>query len=142
MLLVDTNVWLTSVDRRARHHTVCRHLLAARRGQLAAPVPVIAETSWMILERLGPSAQARFVRLVTEGHLQVIELTSDDWARCLDLVTSYANLRLDLMDASLIAVAERLGVIELASFNGRDFRTVRPRHTDAFTLLPTGLTDN
>ena len=139
MLLVDTNVWLTSVDRCARHHTVCRHLLAARRGQLAAPVPVIAETSWMILERLGPSAQARFVRLVTEGHLQVVELTSDDWARCLDLVTSYANLRLDLMDASLVAVAERL-VIELASFNGRDFHTVRPRHTDAFTLLPAGLT--
>ena len=93
----------------------------------------------MILDRLGPAAQVRFLRLVTDGQLEAIELTGHDWARCVDLVARYASLRLDLMDASIVAVAERLGITELASFNGRDFYTVRPRHTEAFTLLPEGL---
>ena len=50
-------------------------------------------------------------------------------------MTVYASLRLDLMDASLVAVAERLGVSELASFNGRDFHTVvRPPHRRVLLL--------
>jgi hypothetical protein len=34
-------------------------------GELAAPVPVIAETFWLILDRLGTAAQAAFIRLIT-----------------------------------------------------------------------------
>jgi hypothetical protein len=35
-----------------------------------------------------------------------------------------------------VAVAERLGLIEIATIDRRHFSIVRPRHTDAFTLLP------
>jgi hypothetical protein len=31
---------------------------------------------------------------------------------------------------------ERLDLVEIATMNGRDFYTVRPKHTTAFTLLP------
>ncbi|MHB2022060.1 MAG: hypothetical protein ACYCO3_01820 [Mycobacteriales bacterium] len=40
------------------------------------------------------------------------------------------------MEASIVAVAERLNLTELATLNRRDFTVVRPRHVDAFTLLP------
>jgi predicted nucleic acid-binding protein len=39
-------------------------------------------------------------------------------------------------DASLIAVAERLGVTTIATMNRRDFDNVRPRHLSAFTIVP------
>jgi hypothetical protein len=39
-------------------------------------------------------------------------------------------------DASVIAVAERLGVIEIATIDRRHFTVVRPRHVETFTLLP------
>jgi hypothetical protein len=35
------------------------------------PPRVVAETAWMIESRLGPAAEARFLGLVIEGHLQV-----------------------------------------------------------------------
>jgi len=44
---------------------------------------------------------------------------------------------LGTVDASLVAVAERLKIIRLASFNTKDFYTVRPTHTKAFELVPT-----
>jgi uncharacterized protein len=34
----------------------------------------------------------------------------------------------------VIAVAERLGVIEIATLDHRHFRAVRPQHTTSFTL--------
>lgn len=38
--------------------------------------------------------------------------------------------------ASVVAVAERLGLTEIATIDRRHFSVVRPRHIDAFTLLP------
>jgi predicted nucleic acid-binding protein len=134
VLPVDTNIWLAAADRRSDRHGECAALLRSHRGELAATVPVIAEASWLILDRLGTAAQAAFLRLVTTGQLTVVDLTQADWQRCAELAEQYASLRLDLIDASLVAVAERL--TRIATLNHRDFAVVRPRHAAAFELLP------
>jgi len=52
------------------------------------------------------------------------------------LIERYADLGLGLVDASIVAIAELRGITILATLNNRDFRVVRPRHSDAFTLIP------
>jgi predicted nucleic acid-binding protein len=52
------------------------------------------------------------------------------------LVTTYADLPLGTTDATVIALAERLGVREIATLDRRHFTVVRPRHVPALTLLP------
>ena len=136
MLLVDTNIFLAGADRRSDRHQDCAGLLRAHGGELATTVAVIAETSWLLLDRLGPASQADLLRMVTTGRLDVIELTEGDWARCLELIERYADLSLDLIDASLVAVAERLGATTIATLNRRDFTVIRPRHVEAFVLIP------
>jgi len=39
-------------------------------------------------------------------------------------------------DASVIAIAERLKLTEVATLDHRHFTVVRPSHVNAFTLLP------
>ncbi len=48
-----------------------------------------------------------------------------------------ADMNLGTVDASVIAIAERLNIVTLATINLRDFRVVRPVHCDAFELVPT-----
>ena len=98
--------------------------------------PVVAETAWMIESRLGPGAEVSFVRLVITGEIEVIDLTVADYTRCADLIERYADLGLGLVDASVATVAERLNVATVATLNHRDFRVVRPRHLEAFDLVP------
>ena len=136
MLLVDTNVWLAAADRRSDRHSDCAQVVRFPRDELASTVPVVAESSWLILDRLGAAAQANYLRMVTANRLQAVDLTGADWSRCVELVEDYADLRLDLMDASIVAVAERLGVTTIATLDHRAFTVVRPRHLDAFELLP------
>ncbi|MEV6273013.1 PIN domain-containing protein [Kribbella sp. NPDC051936] len=56
--------------------------------------------------------------------------------RIADLMHNYADLPLGLADASVVAVAEALGAREIATLDRRHFSVIRPRHLDAFTLLP------
>jgi predicted nucleic acid-binding protein len=136
VLLVDTNVFLAAADRRSDRHGECASLLRTHAAELATTVPVIAETSWLILDRLGTRAQAEFVRMVAAARLEALDLTEIDWHRCAELVERYTDLRLDVMDASLVAVAERLGAQTIATMNRRDFAVVRPSHVEAFQLVP------
>ena len=76
---------------------------------------------------------------MTTGAVGVVELAVRDWQRFVELIEAYAVLGLGIVDASMVAVAERLGLREVATMNGRDFYTVWPAHCDGFTLLPEGL---
>ena len=56
--------------------------------------------------------------------------------RIADLIIQYADLPLGLVDASVVALGEQLGVQEIATLDRRHFSVVRPHHVNAFTLLP------
>lgn len=104
--------------------------------RLGVVVPVIVESAWLIESRLGPVAEASFLRSLIAGEVERIEMLDADWARAIELVESYTDLGLGVVDASVIAVAERLGVTTVASLDRRHFNVVRPRHIDAFDLAP------
>ncbi len=135
MLLVDTGIFIAAGDRNEPNHQSCGDLLRAR-TDLAIASPVVAETAWLIEDRLGPHAEASFLRLVTSDRFDIIDLVADDYERCLELIETYDDLGLGFVDASIIAVAERLGQATLATLNHRDFAVVRPAHRDAFELVP------
>ena len=47
---------------------------------------------------------------IAEGELQLEVLEQIDYARMSELVTTYADLPLGMVDASVVAIAERLDV--------------------------------
>ena len=53
-----------------------------------------------------------------------------------DLVTTYGSLPRGTTDASVIALAERFRLTEVATLDRRHFTVVRPIHANALTLLP------
>lgn len=53
-----------------------------------------------------------------------------------ELVRTYADLPLGAVDASVVAIAERLGIKEIATLDRRDFSVVRPRHAEVFSIVP------
>jgi len=56
--------------------------------------------------------------------------------RMSELVEQYADFPLGGIDASVIALAERLGAPTVVTLDRRHFAAVRPRHRDAFELVP------
>lgn len=105
-----------------------RSPVCGSRGDLLVPSTVLAEVGYF-LDRFGNAlAEASFVESVAAGDFVLTELDSDDVSRMAALTRQYADMRLGTTDASVIALSERLGVIEIATFDRRHFAAVRPRH--------------
>lgn len=136
MLIVDAGPLVASADRNDRHHAVCRELLEIDPGPLVTTAMVIVETVYMVTREIGPHAEAAFYDAIVDDTLHVEDLTETDWRRIRELVDRYQNLPLGGSDASLIAIAERVGASRIATLNYRDFRVVRPAPVDAFGLVP------
>jgi len=90
----------------------------------------------LIERHLGPAAEAAFLTSLLPSGLTIEQLVPDDLERMAELVSSYADLPLGAVDASVIAIAERLNTTTLLSLDRRHFTVLRPAHTAAFTLLP------
>jgi len=135
LLVVDTSVLLASADNADPDHNACVRVVGGA-SPLVTSTLVIAETAYLIGRQLGAAAEAGFFRAVAAGELQVEMITPADARRIAELIELYADLGLGGTDASLIVIAERLGVTRIATLDRRHFGVVRPSHAAAFELIP------
>ncbi len=135
-LIIDTGPLYASLDAADPDHQACAQLLESTNEPLVIPSPVLVEAEWLATSRIGPDGFDPVLASVEEGSLGVIDLQRTDWARVRELCRQYLDLPLGLVDASMVAVAERLDETKVATLDHRHFTVVRPSHTHALTLLP------
>ncbi|WP_300612750.1 PIN domain-containing protein [Trebonia sp.] len=133
-LLLDTGPLVAAIVRSDKHHARCAALLESAAGPLLIPTTVIVEVCWLLEER--PDIEAALLTSVATGEFQHVTITAADLARTAELVRTYAGLPLGAAGASVIAVAERLHVTDVATLDRRHFTVVRRKHHAALNLLP------
>ncbi|GAA2776621.1 type II toxin-antitoxin system VapC family toxin [Saccharopolyspora taberi] len=136
MIIVDTGPLVALGNLRDHHHSACMDLFSRYPGKLLVPSTVIAETCWLLESRVGVTAEVMFLDQVRSGMFELAELSGEDLDRVRELVSKYSDLPLGTTDASVVSIAERLGVAAVATLDRRHFSVVRPRHVPAFALLP------
>lgn len=127
---VDSGPLIAAAILRQPDHRACVDLFTGLRlagRELLVPPPVVAEVAFM-LDKLGRTrAEAAFVRAIGRRDFVLAELSAHDFVRIGELIEQYADLRLGTTDASVIALAERLNISEVATLDRRHFTVVRPR---------------
>lgn len=134
--LVDAGPLYAYIDAGDSHHEECLALLKRHPGPLAVPVLVVAEVAHLVGTRLGPRAEVRFLGDLAARAFVTIPVEEDDWLRIAELVSRYHDLPLGTVDASVVAAAERLGIVTIATLDRRHFGVVRPAHAAAFECIP------
>jgi predicted nucleic acid-binding protein len=124
------------LDANDPHHRGCRELLESHRGPVFVPMLVITEVAQLALSRLGTAAEAAFLTELSRGDLSVMAVEPSEWPRIAELVWRYRDLPLGAVDASVVALADRLKIKQIATLDRRHFSVVRPAHVEAFELLP------
>lgn len=100
------------------------------------PTLVVTEVVYLIGTRLGAEAEVRFLGDLAAGTFATEPVANDDWLRIAELVSVYRDLPLGTVDASVVALCERLRVSDVATFDLRHFTVVRPGHIDTLNIVP------
>jgi len=132
--VVDTGPLYAAADLDDADHAISVETLSRGDLELVIPALVIAEASYLVGSRLGPAAEASFLRGI--GQIEVEPPAPDDWDRIAELVEQYADLPLSGTDASVVTLAERLDTELVVTLDRRHFSVVRPRHRPLLELLP------
>lgn len=135
-LLLDTGALYALADRDDKWHARMVAVLEGRPGDRVVPVTVLAEACYLLGTHLGIAAERRLIRATLEGELLLEGVILSDLKRADQILEKYSDANVGLVDATVVAIAERLGIRLVVTTDRRHFSLFRPKHCCAFELLP------
>lgn len=124
MIVADTGAVVALIDADDRHHAILRAAFDARPDSWILPWAVLPEVDHIVATRVGDAAARAFRRDLTDGAFAVEWGNAADLGRAVELDARHADLRLGLVDGVVMAMAERLGALAIATLDLRDFAPV------------------
>jgi hypothetical protein len=135
-IIADTGPLIALIDDDDHHHAAVAHYVISTRDAILVPSPVIPEVCYMLSDNLGPEVELQFVRSLAAREFRVEHFAIDDLSRAVEILEQYRDAEFGMVDATVMAMAERLKIKTILTIDRRDFSLFRPRHCDAFTLVP------
>jgi hypothetical protein len=98
------------------------------------PVTILGEVGHFLERHGGARHSISFAEWLLQPRIQLEVLLPQDLRRMTLIMAKYPAI--GFVDASVVAVAERLLVDTIATTDRRHFESVQPRHTKRFLLVP------
>jgi predicted nucleic acid-binding protein len=134
--LIDSGFLYATVDQGDRNHQRVVKLFPNLPDNLLLPITVLVEVAYLLQARLGHPAMRHFIQQLEHSPIQIEPINKTDLTRIYALLDQYADAELDFVDASIVAIAERLNIRRILTVDRRDFSLIRPTHCDYFEILP------
>jgi hypothetical protein len=132
-IIADTGGILVLLD---RAHPLHERVLECLDERLIVPSLILPEVDYLASRRLTPKAVNAFMGSLLAEELEYHELELRDLRRAFEIMTQYADAQVGLVDAAVVACAERLGVRRILTVDRRHFAMFKPRQLDYLELLP------
>ncbi|MFC6079628.1 type II toxin-antitoxin system VapC family toxin [Sphaerisporangium aureirubrum] len=142
MILCDTGPLVAAFNRADNDHQRCLRFLTRHWARLVVPSLAVTEICHLLsdpVRRGSPVLAAGFCAAIADDELRVIEVTPHDYRRMSELMSAYASLKLQAVDACVVALAERFDLREVATLDRRDYQIIAPRHLpkgERLVILP------
>lgn len=131
-IICDTGALLDYLVASAPDHRAFRDAIDGARTRYI-PGLVLAEVDYFL--RREREAMRALIGDIRRGAFLYAPPGEGQLSRALEIDAAYPALALGLVDASIVALAEQLGVTRLATRDVRDFRVVRLADGRAFELV-------
>ena len=125
MIVADTGAILALLDKGDRHHAAVRELYEDRPDDWLLPWAILPEVDYLVSSELGARAQEAFLTDVAEGSFVVEYGKQEDIVRAHAIGRKYRALGLGLVDAVVMAIAERMRAEAIATLDLRHFSAVK-----------------
>ena len=135
-ILVDTGILYAMADLDDAWHESVKAFLQSTTDALVVPITVLPEICYLLNNHLGQESERKLIGSIIQGELRIETLINEDFRRSFQLLETYSDLNIGFVDASVVAMAERLKIHRILTTDRKHFSIVRPRHCQTFELLP------
>lgn len=134
MTLCDAGPLYALVDKKQPKHAIIRKALTNLKMPLITTWPCFTEAMYLALNRGGWVMQYQLGKLLLDGLLTIKEIKSKDYPRLFQLMEKYQDRPMDLADATLVVVAEELGMKQILTLDS-DFFFYLINDSDSFDVI-------
>lgn len=134
MIIADTGAIVALIDAADRHHDEIVALFEQAPGTWVLPWAILPEVDHLLLRHVSARAERAFLHDIASGAFNVEWGDDTDLVRARELCERYAGLAFGLVDAVVMATAERLKAGAIVTLDLRDFGAVELAGAPA--LLP------
>ena len=135
MIVADTSAIFSALDRSQPAHEDVVAVLEEGEPLVLSPF-VLAELDYLLATRISVAASVELLRDVRDGAYELASVSASEVGEAAALVERFADLGIDLADASIAILADRYDTDRILTLDQRHFRALRTRSGTPFTLLP------
>jgi len=135
VIIADAGFFYALIDRSDAWHSRAVSALDTQDEGWITTWPVLTEATHLLTRWIGTDAAQALLREVADGAIAVWQWPLAQTERMAQLMARYANLPMDLADASLVLLAEDLGHGRILTTDTRDFGAYRFKSQQPFRNL-------
>ncbi|MGK7888824.1 MAG: type II toxin-antitoxin system VapC family toxin [Leptolyngbyaceae cyanobacterium] len=134
-VIADTSFVVTLTNQSDINHDRVTAIYA-NYSQILLPQLALVEIAYLLGRNAGILCTIRFLQQLPRSRFILISATDDDLQRVASVLHQYMDSKLDFVDATVMAIAERLKVQTVLTLDRRDFQMFRPIHCESFIIYP------
>jgi predicted nucleic acid-binding protein len=135
-ILLDSSYLFSLLYPQDKNHDISLSYSKGFRGEFILTYVVLTETAFLFNRQGGMRGVALFIDKLTVMNPTLEPVTFEDLARVREIMTTYPTARLDFVDCCIMALSERLDIVQVCTFDQRDFGIFRPKHVDYLEIMP------
>lgn len=135
-VVADSSFIYALVNEKDPYHRRAITFASSNRATTILPDIILPEVSYLFLRDFGYVGVQLFLERILEFDIPLEPLVRQDLVRMREIAIAYSSAEFDIVDCCIMAIAERLGINRIATFDRRDFSIFRPKHCRFFELLP------
>lgn len=134
--LLDSSYLYALLDSSERRHEDVVASASTIQGRIFLPAVVLTEVGYLVRRGQGVSGVAKMLEIIAQSTFVLVEAEKGDLLRSAEIIRTYYDSDIDVVDAVLMAIAERMDIMSILTLDQRDFRIFRPNHCESFDLIP------
>ncbi len=135
-LIIDSSFLVALYDGSEVHHPKAYDFAAHRSEAILVPDVVLPEVGYLLRRNLGYANSFNFFDFFDYSFVRLVPAFEEDLTRIYEISRQYESAQFDIVDCCIMAIAERLNITRIATFDRRDFSMFRPSHCEYLELLP------
>jgi len=133
-IVLDTSAVIGLMDKKYEKHRYLKGIFKEKENVYILPSTTVGEICYMLNSRFGNKIELIFLQEINKS-FQLELLKDEDIIRIIEILKKYDTLNIGYVDASIVAIAERLKINKILTLDRKHFEVVAPRGFDNFDIL-------